>query len=100
MTFPSLDRRRLLAGLGLTIAFAAPAGAAPAGPRRKFVVVIARGAMDGLSVTVPYGDPAYVAHRRDLAVPPPGEAGGALALSEGFGLHPALARVHALHAAG
>lgn len=100
MTVPSLDRRRLLAGLGLTIAFAGPAAAAPAGPRRKLVVLIARGAMDGLSVTVPWGDPAYAAHRRDLAVPPPGEAGGALALSEGFGLHPALARVHALHAAG
>ena len=51
--------------------------------------------MDGLSVTVPYADPNYVPLRGSLAIAAPGEANGALALSEGFGLHPALAGLHA-----
>lgn len=71
-----------------------------AGPRNKLVVVIARGAMDGLSVTVPYADADYVPLRGGLAVPPPGEAGGALDLAEGFGLHPALSGLHALYGQG
>ena len=68
-------------------AFAA-VGAQPAD--RRLVVVFLRGAVDGLSVVVPYGDPAYYQSRRSIAIPPPGN-GGALDLDGRFGLHPALA---------
>ena len=60
------------------------------GGRYRITSFIARGAMDGLSVTVPYGDPNYRALRGTLAIPEPGQPNGALALSEGFGLHPSL----------
>ncbi|WP_425985955.1 DUF1501 domain-containing protein [Brevundimonas sp. TWP1-2-1b1] len=97
-----LNRRHLLAAAsaGVGLAFAGRVAAQTNGPANKLVVVIARGAMDGLSVTVPYGDPNYVPLRGGLAIPAPGEANGALALGEGFGLHPALAGLHDLYGAG
>ncbi|MBU1384650.1 MAG: DUF1501 domain-containing protein [Alphaproteobacteria bacterium] len=100
--FVQMSRRFLLgaAASGISLAFAGQAAAQARGPRDKLVVVIARGAMDGLSVTVPYGDPDYVALRGGLAIPASGEANGALALAEGFGLHPALTALHGLYGAG
>ena len=102
MTTPTLNRRHLLAAAsaGVGLAFAGKVAAQTRGPANKLVVVIARGAMDGLSVTVPYGDPNYVPLRAGLAIGAPGEANGALALSEGFGLHPALSGLHGLYAQG
>ena len=99
MTPFAMNRRTLLAA-GIGLAFAGRAAAQAAGPRNKLVVVIARGAMDGLSVTVPHADANYVALRGGLAVPPPGEADGALDLAEGFGLHPALKGLHDLYGQG
>ena len=98
MTALNLNRRHLLAAAsaGVGLAFAGRVAAQTNGPANKLAVVIARGAMDGLSVTVPYADPNYVPLRGGLAIAAPGEANGALALSEGFGLHPALAGLHAL----
>jgi uncharacterized protein (DUF1501 family) len=103
----AFDRRRLLQGLalggiGLTFAGQAEAQSGPGGSvgRPKFVAVIARGAMDGLSVTAPHDDPAYAALRGGLALPPPGEAGGSLALENGFGLHPALTGLYGLYGEG
>lgn len=95
----SLNRRHLLAtaSAGIGLAFAGRVAAQTNGPANKLVVVIARGAMDGLSVTVPYADPNYITLRGGLAIAAPGEANGALALSEGFGLHPALAGLHDLY---
>ena len=102
MTALNLNRRHLLAAAsaGVGLAFAGRVAAQTNGPANKLVVVIARGAMDGLSVTVPYADPNYVPLRGGLAIAAPGEANGALALSEGFGLHPALAGLHALYGQG
>ena len=102
MTHLNLNRRRLLAAAsaGVGLAFAGRVAAQTNGPANKLVVVIARGAMDGLSVTVPYGDPNYVPLRGGLAIPAPGEANSALALGEGFGLHPALAGLHDLYGQG
>lgn len=101
---PHLHRRSVLTGLGLALgidlAFAGRARAQSGQPARKLVFIIARGAMDGLSVTVPWSDPDYARWRGDLAVPLPGAPDGALPLDEGFGLHPALSGLHALHAAG
>jgi uncharacterized protein (DUF1501 family) len=88
----SLDRRRLLMGAGALaiatscgqLAFAAAAG------ERKFVLIILRGAMDGLSAVSPYEDPNYHAARGGLALAPPGEPDGVLKTADGFGLHPKL----------
>jgi len=101
MTCLALNRRALLgaASAGLGLAFAGRV-AAQSGARNKLVVVIARGAMDGLSVTVPHADPNYAALRGSLALAAPGEADGVLDLGEGFGLHPALTGMHDLHEQG
>jgi len=64
---------------------------------RKFVLVILRGAMDGLAAVAPYGDPAYRAARGRLAFDPPGSGDSALLpLVDGFGLHPRLSFLHEL----
>jgi uncharacterized protein (DUF1501 family) len=57
----------------------------------KLVVVMLRGAVDGLSVVVPHGDPAYARSRAEIAIAAPGRSDGALPLDALFGLHPALA---------
>jgi uncharacterized protein (DUF1501 family) len=88
-----LNRRGLLKGaagiMGLSASGANLAFAAgPAG--RKLVVIVLRGAMDGLNVVVPYLEDPYYAKRPNIAILPPGEEGGAIPLTDGFGLHPAL----------
>ena len=76
MTALKMNRRRLLAAAsaGVGLAFAGRVAAQSNGPANKLVVVIARGAMDGLSVTVPHADPNYVPLRGGLAIAAPGEA--------------------------
>lgn len=103
MTHPvHLNRRLLLGGLtaGIGLAYAGRVGAQGGAGRRKLVVIVARGAMDGLSVTVPYGDANYAGLRGALAIPEPGQADGALAMSEGFGLHPAMTNLHRMYGEG
>jgi uncharacterized protein (DUF1501 family) len=60
--------------------------------RKTLICVFQRGAADGLSMVVPFGDPAYYAARRSIAIAAParGGSGGALDLDGHFGLHPAL----------
>jgi uncharacterized protein (DUF1501 family) len=67
--------------------WAARADTAP----QRLVVVMLRGAVDGLNVVVPYGEPAYYEGRPTIAIQKPGADNGALALDGHFGLHPALA---------
>ena len=75
----------LAAGLG-------PMGAARADEApKRLVVVMLRGAVDGLNVVVPHGESAYYAARPTIAIQKPGADNGALALDGHFGLHPALA---------
>lgn len=62
----------------------------------KFVFVVLRGAMDGLSAVVPYDDPAYRSLRGAIALEGPGGAFGVLPLTPGFGLHPSLKGLHGL----
>jgi uncharacterized protein (DUF1501 family) len=58
---------------------------------RKLVVVMLRGAVDGLSVVAPYGERAYAAERPGIAIAAPGaDDGGLLKLDRLFGLNPAL----------
>lgn len=92
-----MDRRNFIrisacSGLGLaTVGW--PAWAASATEKttqRKLVVVLLRGAADGLNVVVPHGEPNYYRLRPTIAVPRPGQEDGAIDLDGYFGLHPAL----------
>jgi uncharacterized protein (DUF1501 family) len=58
---------------------------------QRLIVILLRGAVDGLSVVVPYREPAYYTDRPQIAIPQPGQPNGALDLDGQFGLHPALA---------
>src|SRR5438552_3688202 len=60
---------------------------------KVLVAVFQRGAVDGLSMIVPYGDPAYATARPTIALKPPkrGEGDRALDLDGFFAMHPALA---------
>ncbi|HWD67260.1 MAG TPA: DUF1501 domain-containing protein [Caulobacteraceae bacterium] len=100
MTIPLLTRRQALfgvAGLGVTLeAMATNATADNALARRKFVVVICRGGLDGLSLSPPVGDPEYARLRGPIAIPTFTAPGGALKLDDTFGLHPSLTFAHGL----
>ncbi len=99
-----LTRRAFLArsgALGCSLAaspLVTPVALAAAPGDRRLVVIILRGAMDGLDVVRPVGDREYAALRPGLF----GAGGGdeTLALTDFFGLHPALAGLHPLWAAG
>jgi uncharacterized protein (DUF1501 family) len=95
----ALPRRGFLclgAGLSLTLMGGTAVFADPAQAARKLVVIVCRGAMDGLSVSPPLGDPDYAALRGPIAIP----AEDALPLDGYFGLHPKLAVIHALAGSG
>ena len=78
--------------LSTRLAFAA----SPAYTGDVVVVLSLRGGLDGLSVVVPAGDPAYYTNRPTIAVP----QGQLLQLNGMFGLHPALAPLAPFWAAG
>lgn len=87
---------------GIRLALAQGNAAMPAAGTRpaRLVVVLLRGAADGLSIVVPHGEAAYYQARGSIAVARPGEADGALPLTPLFGLHPALAPLMPLWQAG
>jgi len=64
-----------------------------AGRPKVLIAVFQRGAVDGLSMVVPHGDPDYYAARGNIAIarPAPGAADTTVDLDGFFGLHPALA---------
>jgi uncharacterized protein (DUF1501 family) len=90
-----LPRRTFLGGAGAFALTAALPRAvlADAPTDKRFVLIILRGAMDGLNVVPPYADPAYAALRGQIAIAKPGETDGAIDLNGFFGLHPALADI-------
>jgi uncharacterized protein (DUF1501 family) len=93
-------RRGFLLGLAATVALGgARLALADAPGEARLVVVLLRGALDGLAAVPAYGDPAFAALRGPLALPEPGEEGGALDLGGRFGLHPRLRVLHAMYAA-
>jgi uncharacterized protein (DUF1501 family) len=63
---------------------------------RKLVVIMLRGAVDGLNVVAPVGDENYLRLRPTIGLAAPGSAGGAIDLDGYFGLHPALASLQPL----
>lgn len=76
--------------LAARVSFARP----DSGDGSRLVVVMMRGALDGLAAVPPFGDGDYARIRRELAIPPPGQPGGALPLNSVFGLHPSLMFLH------
>ncbi|MDB5395979.1 MAG: hypothetical protein JWM91_3485 [Rhodospirillales bacterium] len=90
-----LPRRGFLTGAGATaLAAGLPRAVLANAPTdKRFVLIILRGAMDGLNVVPPYGDPAYAGLRGQIAIARPGETDGATDLNGFFGLHPALADI-------
>src|ERR1035437_3341984 len=99
---PALTPRRFLLCTGALGATAAIPNAlfAHTGGSARLVVVILRGALDGLAAVPPYADPAYAGLHRELAIAAPGVADGALALDNTFGLHPSFAFLHERYVAG
>ena len=101
-----LTRRSALLGLSTACVLGRSALALAAAPTdRRLVVVLLRGALDGMAAVVPYGDPDLAALRPGLVGSGsggsgPGQPGGALDLGGFFGLHPALAGLHGLYGAG
>ncbi|MFL6645774.1 MAG: DUF1501 domain-containing protein [Paraburkholderia fungorum] len=92
-----LSRRKFLS------VAAAGAGAILVSPRiafasvateRRFIFVIQRGAADGLSIVMPYAEPAYASLRGALAI----DTGNATKLDGTFALHPALVQTAAMYA--
>jgi uncharacterized protein (DUF1501 family) len=100
----TLTRRAVLLGLTSAVSLGRVSLAFAAGPGvtggRRFVVVILRGALDGLAAVVPYGDPALAGLRPALVPPPPGAPGGLFDLGGFYGMHPSLGALHRMYAAG
>ena len=98
---PRPSRRAFLAGAAtLTVWPFVPrfAGAAD-GRDPRFVVLVLRGAMDGLSAVAPLGDPDYAALRGAIALAADG-SNPAIGLDGFFALHPAMPEFARLYRAG
>ena len=91
-----VTRRDILrsAGAGALASLLPGVAFANADTESRFVLIVLRGAADGLAIAAPYGDPDYRKVRGGLALPSPGQDGGLLKLDSLFGLHPSLAGVH------
>lgn len=94
-----MERRTFLNALAASAALVLPLGRsswaatnAEARPtKNKLIVVMLRGAVDGLNVVAPVGDANYARLRPTIGLGLPGTPNGALDLDGYFGLHPALA---------
>ena len=92
-----------LLSLGLPPGFLARTLFAESGAARRgrtLICIFQRGAVDGLAMVPPFGEAAYYASRRTIAIPRPGAEGGALDLDGFFGLHPALDSLAPLYHGG
>ena len=90
-----------LLAMGLPPAFIAralAAGPQAAAAGKTLICIFQRGAVDGLSMVVPFAERAYYAGRRSIAIPAPGggREGAALDLDGFFGLHPELKNLYKL----
>lgn len=96
------DRRGFLVGAtSLTAALMTPKIASAAGARDpRLVMIILRGALDGLSAVPPVGDPSYEALRPDISLKLASEKGAALPLEGPFALNGAMTRFHGMYKSG
>src|SRR4029079_15714005 len=83
-------------GVGSAQAWLARAAAGTANRRKILVAVFQRGAADGLNIVVPHGDPLYYRLRPTIALPKT----SVLDLDGFNGLHPSLAPLKSVYAAG
>ena len=85
----------MMGGAGLLGALHPAMAFAKGAEDRYLLMVILRGAMDGLGAVIPYHEAKLNDWRRILVPPEPGNTDGALALgTDGFALHPSLAFMH------
>lgn len=93
-----LSRRSVLAGSGALFAWSfMPFVASAAGSRDpRFLTIILRGGLDGLSAVPPIGDPDYVRQRRDLAASLTGPD-AVIAIDAMFALHPRMTNLNRLY---
>jgi uncharacterized protein (DUF1501 family) len=97
----AITRRAALLGLSSAWALGRSSLAfADAPTEKRFVVVILRGALDGLAAVVPYGDRNLAGWRGGLVPGAVGSPGGMRDLGGFFGLHPALGGLHDMYLAG
>jgi uncharacterized protein (DUF1501 family) len=80
-----------LVSLGFAPKFVAEAAAVAQARKKILVAVFQRGAVDGLNMVVPHGEPAYYQSRPTIAIARPHERDGAVDLDGFFGLHPRMA---------
>ncbi len=93
-----LTRRDALLGLGAALTLGRASLALASAPtERRLVVVLMRGALDGMAAIVPYGDPALASLRAELIPGAVGSEGGMRDLGGFYGLHPSLAAMHAMY---
>ncbi len=97
----NLSRRATLLGLtAIATASRVKLALASAPTDQRFVVVLLRGALDGMSSVVPYGDANLASLRPELIPPAPGQQGGMYDLGGFYGLNPSLPGVYAMYQAG
>ena len=100
MAIHQATRRELLAGSGALFAWAfAPKLARAEGRDPRLLVIVLRGALDGLAAVAPVGDPDWVALRGNNALTLVGKA-PALPLDSFFALNPAMPNLHRLYKSG
>ena len=93
-------RRELLLGSGMLFAWASvPRAARAAGRDPRLLVIVLRGALDGLGVVAPVGDPGWGKLRGDKGLALEG-ATPALPLDGFYALNPAMPNFHRLYQAG
>jgi uncharacterized protein (DUF1501 family) len=93
-------RRQFLLGSGALFAWAyVPTVARAEGRDPRLLVVVLRGALDGLAAVAPVGDPDWHALRGDKAPALDGKH-AALPLDSMFAINPAMPNVHRLYQAG
>src|SRR6187399_2914286 len=94
------SRRELLLASGVLFAWAhLPKLARAEGRDPRLLVIVLRGALDGLAAVAPVGDPDWVALRGDKALTLDGKP-PALPLDSFFALNPAMPNLHRLYKAG
>jgi uncharacterized protein (DUF1501 family) len=99
-TLHSPTRRELLLGSGVLFAWAAvPRLARAEGRDPRLLVIVLRGALDGLGVVAPVGDPEWGKLRGDKGLALDG-ATPALPLDGFYALNPAMPNFHRLYQAG
>jgi uncharacterized protein (DUF1501 family) len=100
MSLHAPTRRELLLASGTLFAWAyLPKVARAEGRDPRLLVIVLRGALDGLAAVAPVGDPEWVRLRGDQALTLDGKT-PALPLDSFFALNPAMPNLHRLYQAG